>query len=222
MNDFLPIKDRGKAIHLTFDTHQTVKHLIESIGVPHVEVGSIFASRDEVGFDYRPENGVRIDVYPPAPGCPIEPRFMIDNHLGRLAASLRMLGFDCLYENDFQDDEMADLLRNEDRILLSRDRRLLMRRIVRYGYCPRSLDPEEQLREVVARFDLAGRIEPFRRCLRCNQELEAVSKEGIADRLLPLTKRYYNEFVICRKCDQIYWKGSHYTRMLGVVNDLKK
>jgi len=222
LDGFLPYRQRGKVIRLDFEAHQTVKHLIEALGVPHVEVGEVLANGVPVEAGYRPKNGDSIRVRPAPPGCPVEPRFLLDNHLGRLAAYLRMLGFDSLYQNDYQDDQMAAILVHETRILLSRDRRLLMRKAIRYGYCLRSLEPEEQLEEVVRRFDLAGRITPFRRCLRCNGILEPVGKKIVLARLQPLTKKYYQEFVICHACDHVYWKGSHYGRMEAMISRLLK
>jgi hypothetical protein len=214
---FLAHSRRGREFRLSFEDHQSVKHLVEALGIPHVEVGTILADGAPVGPEYRPRDGARIEVLPPAPGCPVDPRFLLDNHLGRLAAYLRMLGFDCLYANDFEDSAMAALLAGDPRILLSRDRRLLMRKVVLYGYCPRSLDPQEQLGEVVRRFDLAGRLRPFHRCLRCNTPLVPVDKAQVLDRLQPLTRRYFDEFRLCPHCDQVYWKGSHYDRMEGLI-----
>jgi len=133
-----------------------------------------------------------------------------------------MLGFDCLYQNDYNDPDMADIVQCEERILLTRDRRLLMRKIIRYGYCLRSLDPLEQLTEVIQRFELTGRIQPFHRCLRCNHPLEPVDKEFIISRLEPLTKKHFDEFHLCPACGQIYWKGSHYERMQRLIGRSKK
>jgi uncharacterized protein len=208
-------------VRLTFEDHQTVKHLVESLGVPHVEIGEVRQDGQPVGLGDFPGDGARMEIQPPPPGCPVEPRFVIDNHLGRLAACLRMLGFDCLYRNDFQDEEMAALLTEDPRILLSRDRLLLMRKVVCYGYCPRSLEPQAQLREVVRRFDLTKLIHPFRRCLRCNTPLVPVDKSAVLDRLEPLTKRYFDDFRLCPGCNQVYWKGSHYERMMGVIEGLR-
>jgi uncharacterized protein with PIN domain len=132
-----------------------------------------------------------------------------------------MLGFDCLYEIDYDDEELTEILGREERILLSRDRRLLMRRVVIHGYCPRSLDSLEQLREVMQRFALGKRIVPFHRCLRCNHPLEAVPKAALLDRLEPLTKLYFDEFQICPACKQIYWKGSHYEKMLEIIGKIR-
>jgi hypothetical protein len=184
-----------------------------------VEVGLITSNDAQVEFGYLPKDGDRINIHPVKPGCSIEPRFILDGHLGRLAAYLRMLGFDTLYQNHIQDSDLAEIAIRDNRILLTRDRRLLMRKSIGNGYCLRSLEPREQLTEVVNRFDLAGRVTPFKRCLRCNEILHNVDKKDILDRLLPLTKKYYEEFAFCPTCNQIYWKGSHFERMSVLIAD---
>ena len=219
---FLPRDKRNVTLALAFKGRQSLKHLIESLGVPHTEVGQVTVNGQARGLDSVPHNGDRIEVRAAAPGCPVEPRFLLDSHLGRLAAYLRMLGFDCLYRNDYDDAELAELVQREKRILLSRDRRLLMRKVVQYGYCLRSLEPPEQLTEVVRRFDLADKIRPFHRCLRCNGALQPVSKETVLDRLEPLTKIHYDEFSLCPACDQVYWKGSHVERMEKLIESVKR
>jgi uncharacterized protein with PIN domain len=220
LNDFLPRDQRERTLRLDFRGRQSIKHLAESLGVPHPEIGQVTVNGQEGTLSTITQDGNWVDVHPIQNGCPIEPRFLLDNHLGRLAAYLRMLGFDCLYQTDYSDEELAKTVRNEERILLSRDRRLLMRKVVVHGYCPRSLDSLEQLDEVIRRFDLLKRIVPFHRCLRCNHPLERVPKEAVLDRLEPLTKLYFEEFQICPACQQIYWKGSHYERMQALVRQM--
>ncbi len=231
LNDFLPHWRKGKVICCEFQGNPSVKHLIESLGVPHTEVGRIFVNGSEANFSYWVQNGDHIEVYPLASsrrestdGATSEltspPRFILDNHLGRLATYLRMLGLDALYRNDYQDDELARLAEAEQRILLTRDRRLLMRSCIRRGYWVRAKVPREQLIEILQHFDLARSIAPFRRCIRCNTLLQPIAKEKIIDRLEPLTKKYYNEFHICPRCHQIYWKGSHYERMQGFIGQV--
>ena len=220
LNDFLPSDQKERSIHVEFRGRQSVKHLAESLGVPHPEIGRVQINRQDGSLNAIAEEGDQVEVYPIRNGCPIEPRFLLDNHLGRLAAYLRMLGFDCLYRNDYEDQELAEILQREERILLTRDRRLLMRKAVTHGYCPRSLDSLEQLTEVIQRFDLRKRIAPFHRCLRCNHLLETVPKEAVLDRLEPLTKLYFDDFRICPNCKQIYWKGSHYEQMQDLVEKL--
>jgi len=220
LQDFLPKDQRGQTIGVEFRGRQSIKHLAESLGVPHPEIGQVQVNGQEGTLSTITQDGDRIDVHPVPNGCPIEPRFVLDNHLGRLTAYLRMLGFDCLYHNDYQDEELVETAQQEERILLSRDRRLLMRKAVTHGYCLRSLDSLEQLSEVIRRFDLTSRVTPFHRCLRCNHPLEPVAKEAVLDRLEPLTKLYFDEFQICPACGQIYWKGSHYEKMRHLIEEI--
>jgi uncharacterized protein len=222
LNDFLPKEKRDQPITIQFRERQSVKHLAESLGVPHPEIGQIQVNGRKEAFAYLTENGDRVEIHPIENGCPIEPRFVLDGHLGRLTAQLRMLGFDCWYQNDADDPQLAESAVAETRILLTRDRRLLMRKAIEYGYCLRSLEPLEQLTEVVQRFELIDKFQPFHRCLRCNQPLEPVSKDTILARLEPLTKLYYDEFHICPACGQIYWKGSHYEKMVKVIEQIKQ
>jgi hypothetical protein len=138
---------------------------------------------------------------------------VLDVHLGRLAVYLRMFGFDALYRNDYHDEELAHLSSSQGRILLTRDRGLLKRSVVTHGYCIRATNPRQQLLEVLHRFDLVNLLNPFSRCLHCNDVLQPVDKETISQRLLTQTKEYYHQFWCCQSCDQVYWPGSHYQRM---------
>lgn len=220
LNDFLPQRHREREIAIPFRGRQSLKHLAESLGAPHPEIGRALVNGQEAALERIARDGDRVEFHPIENGCLAAPRFLLDCHLGRLTAHLRMLGFDCLYRNDYDDAKIAELLQQEERILLTRDRRLLMRKVVRHGYCLRSLDPLEQLSEVVHRFELTDKIQPFHRCLKCNHPLEAVEKSAILDRLEPLTKLYFNEFRLCPACGQIYWKGSHYERMQRLIRQI--
>jgi uncharacterized protein with PIN domain len=222
LNDLLPPKRRAASFRLEFQARQSVKHLIESVGVPHTEIGALFANGQQIGPGYLPEDGDEIEVHPLPVNPPggAEPTFILDNHLGRLAAYLRMLGCDTLYRNNYQDDELAEIAASEDRILLTRDRRLLMRSLVRRGYCLRSLNSRQQLREVTRRYGLQAGGCAFKRCLLCNTPLKPVDKEAVLHRLEPLTRLYYHEFALCPHCDRLYWPGSHYQRMQELIAEV--
>jgi uncharacterized protein with PIN domain len=218
LNDFLPAARRGLPVMLTYASHQSLKHLVESLGVPHVEVGSLMVSGQPASPSLRPPDGSRVEVFPAHSLPPSGPLFVADNHLGRLAAYLRMLGLDTLYRNDYHDNELAEIASQGERILLTRDRRLLMRKAVLFGYCPRHLEPLDQLAELLQRYALAApAAQAFQRCLRCNTLLLPVSKQTVLDRLLPLTRLYYEEFYVCPGCDQVYWHGSHVERMQDML-----
>jgi len=88
-----------------------------------------------------------------------------------------------------------------------------MHSVVRHGYCPRSQHADAQTIEVIGRFHLFDSIAPFTRCLRCNARLQRVAKGDVIEKLEPLTKIYYEEFRRCTGCGQIYWAGSHFTKL---------
>lgn len=232
LNDFLPEKKRYLSFDHHFEGRVSVKHLIESLGVPHTEVDLILANSKSVPFDYIVADGDLISVYPVFESIDIsdavrlrpqplrQSRFVLDIHLGQLARYLRLLGFDTLYQNDYQDEELARISNQEGRILLSRDRGLLKRNLVSRGYCVRESDPQQQLIELTQRFDLRRQMNPFQRCLRCNGVLEPIAKEAISQRLMANTRQYYQEFRICSDCRQIYWKGSHYHHMKRLIKQL--
>ena len=112
-------------------------------------------------------------------------------------------------------------MESENRALLTRDRRLLMHAIVKAGYCPRSQNPDEQTIEVIRRFDLFDSIAPFTRCLRCNAPLQEVAKADVIEKLEPLTKIYYERFRRCSGCGQIYWAGSHFSKLQKRLDEIR-
>ena len=133
--------------------------------------------------------------------------------IAELARRLRLLGFDSLYENTYQDAEIADIAESEKRAVLTRDRRLLHAKRITHGYWVRSVHADRQTEEVLRRFDLYRQINPFCRCLRCNGLLHPVAKADVLPKLEPKTRLYYEKFFICECCHQIYWEGSHVGNM---------
>jgi len=125
-----------------------------------------------------------------------------------------------IYRNDLQDEELALIASQEIRVLLTRDRRLLMRSVVTQGYYVRAILPRQQVVEILTRYDLFSAITPFGRCVHCNALLQPVSKDQILDRLQPRTRLYFDEFQRCTSCGQVYWKGSHYERLQEFIREL--
>jgi hypothetical protein len=229
LNDFLPPERRQIEFLCTIKDRGSIKDAIEALGVPHPEVNLILVNGESVGFDYLVQDGDAISVYPQFTSLKVgdislvqpepldEPRFVLDVHLGKLATYLRLLGFDALYRNDYDDDELAQISSEEKRILLTQDRGLLKRSKVTYGYSVRSDNPEEQTAEVLQRFNLHDEIAPLQRCPRCNGELESVEKAAIEDQLPYYTRLSYDQFSQCQRCHQIYWQGAHYGRLQGLL-----
>lgn len=232
LNDFLPPKQRVATFSHFFKDRASIKDMIESLGVPHPEVEAISVNGEGVDFSYIVEDQDIIDVYPVSvanpqaqtvflrPSVLSVPTFVLDVHLGKLAASLRMLGFDTLYRNDYDDEELAEISASQVRRLLTRDKGLLMRSLVTYGYYVRETNPERQIIEVLRRFDLSEKALPFGRCIKCNGLLESVEKESILDQIPERTRDEIHQFHRCGECHQIYWQGSHAKRMQQFVEEV--
>jgi len=202
----------------------SVKDVVESCGVPHTEIGCLKINAHEVDFSSLVEEQDIIEitgVHPPVnvgrdtllrQGFP-KVRFAVDANVGKLSSLLRMAGLNTFYEPTLKDADLAEVCEQQKRILLTRDRVLLMRKNVEHGRFIRSGKPEEQLAEVVELYGMSVTSKPFSRCLVCNNELVMVEKEDILYRLEPLTKKYYHSFKMCRACDKVYWAGSHREKM---------
>jgi uncharacterized protein with PIN domain len=229
LNDFLPSEKQQRPMAYQFAGRPSIKDAIEACGVPHTEVDLIVVDGVSVGFDYHLRAGDRVAVYPVFESLDVStevrlrpeplrrPSFILDGHLGKLARLLRMLGFDTLYCRDHKDSEIVRLAAAEQRTILTRDRGLLKHASVTHGYCVRSLEPFQQAREVLRRFDLCAQAKPLSRCIRCNGDLERVDKDDVLSWLPPKTILYYDLFYQCLKCSQVYWPGSHYQDMLNTI-----
>ena len=232
LNDFLPLHRRKRDCHYGFNGHPAIKDAIESQGVPHTEVDLIVVNGKSVGFDHQLLPGDRAAVYPMFESLDISPivalrdaplrrsAFILDVHLGKLARLLRLLGFDALYRTDYDDPEIIRIALDEHRIILTRDRRLLHDRRITHGRWLHSTNSERQAREVIERFQLENDIRRFKRCPLCNGLVEAVGKEEVLARLEPLTQKYYSEFFRCTGCNKLYWKGSHYDRIVDKLDTI--
>jgi uncharacterized protein len=232
LNDFLDAGRRGRTLYLSRPGGEPVRHIAGSLGIPHPEIGAVLLDGSFTGLDAFPSPRSRVALYPsmdidPArcsavrPPLPSPPLFVTDMGLGKLARLMRLLGFDTAYEDAAAGRALALLAAGGGRVLLSRNRRLLMRREVVHGYCPRSNDPVEQAAEVVRRFRLSELIRPFQRCSSCGGSVEGVPKDEVLDRLEPLTRLYYDEFWRCRGCGRIYWGGSHLPALVDFIDRMR-
>lgn len=234
LNDFLPPERRGAEFDHTFAGTPSVKDLLESLGPPHPEVDVILVDGEAVDFSHRVEDGARVSAYPAfhtldvtpltRVGLPLpdEPRFALDVGLGRLSGFLRMLGFDTLWRNDFEDSELARLSGDDERVLLTRDLGLLKRAEVRNGYYPRNTDPAHQLVEVVRRYQLTPRMRPFTRCLACNASLAKAGRDEVLDRIPEGVAATHSRFQQCPECRRVYWPGTHHQRMQALIDKLRE
>ena len=228
LNVFLAPGHRQRTITLRCAEAATVKHMVEALGVPHTEVEQLFVNDAPARLDQALAEGDRVAVFPgwtalPAPAPPLRPpppglpRFLADAHLGGLARTLRMAGFDTLYDNNWHDADIEATAAREQRIVLTRDRDLLKRRTVQWGAYVHPLVPDLQFAEMVRRFGLAALARPFTRCLHCNTLLRAIDKAEVAERLPPVVRATQHAFRTCDQCQRLYWEGSHWRRMTALL-----
>ncbi|MFJ5776038.1 Mut7-C RNAse domain-containing protein [Streptomyces sp. NPDC093094] len=216
---FVPHDRRRGTTALRTDGVSTLGHVVESLGVPLTEVGALVVDGRDTPVAHIPKDGETVSVRPVArpqqvPGAPL--RFLLDVHLGTLARRLRLLGVDTAYEStDIGDPALASRSAAERRVMLSRDRGLLRRRELWAGAYIYSTRPEDQLQDVLDRFD--PELRPWTRCTACNGPLRQATKEELADRLEQGTRRTYDVFAQCRDCGRAYWKGAHHDQLEAIV-----
>ena len=232
LNDFLPRERRGRDFTTPCAREATAKHMVEALGVPHTEVALLLVNGESSGFERLLAEGDRAAVYPAFGELDVHAlqrlrswpagrlRFVADAHLGGLARLLRMAGFDTLYDNGYHDADIERIAREEGRVLLTRDRELLKRRTVELGCYVHALDPPEQLRELFARLRLNKEVRAFTLCLHCNLPLRRIDKEAVLQALPPGVRDTQSEFTTCDACRRVYWKGSHYAHMRGLLEDV--
>lgn len=219
--DFLRGQD---SFNYGFDASPNVKDCIESLGVPHTEVGRVLINEQICSLNTKLQADDKIKVYPYDDSAlcshiPGKLTFLLDVHLGTLARYLRLAGFDVLYQNqDLGDALLAELAARQDCILLTRDIGLLKHARVKYGRWLRSQEPEVQFMEVIKHYRLKHHVAPFTRCLKCNGQIDKVEKESIKSKVPESVFNYQTEFQQCQSCDQVYWPGGHVKRLKALLS----
>ena len=144
--------------------------------------------------------------------------------LGTLAKWLRIFGFDTFYADAItNDDEILDIAKKENRILITRDRELIQKarrdtlKIVEI----KTVDLNEQLNCVLGEIDIDKKL-ILSRCTICNSILEEVKKNEVRDKVPEKVFVNNNVFWFCPNCNKFYWRGSHYDKMINKVDEVKK
>jgi uncharacterized protein with PIN domain len=232
LRELLDKEQRGNesGLEIGFNGKRPVKDLVQSLGVPHTEIGKIKADQREVDFNYIVQHNDTLEVWPVSaesfegnkPG-----RFLCDVHLWKLARRLRLLGFDTAFNPEWEDAELAEVSYEEKRMLLSRDRGLLMRNKVEMGLLIRHTDPEQQVKEVLERLGIGEWVRPFSRCTVCNGLFETVDtgsssfKDTLSSQIPPGVRQWCTEYQYCTSCGKVFWKGSHYKKLMAKIKSLE-
>jgi len=226
LNELLPPCQRHCEQQWRLRHQVTVKTLLSQLRLPHPEIDLVLCNGACVNLQHRVRDCDHYHIYPDAQAMDLPdlirlrarphrvPRFVLDVHLAGLARKMRWLGLDCWYEDGAADEFIIRKALAECRTILTRDRALLQQPAVEHGYYVRSLRREAQLHEVLSRFDLRPWLAPFSRCIRCNGLIETVQRREVRSRVDPQIYRVFDRFFRCDSCQQIYWQGSHYERMV--------
>lgn len=229
LNEFLPLDKRQQSFPVSSRDRRAVKDLIESQGVPHTEIAAIRVNGEWVQLTYRIDDGDRIGVYPcvnrlglatghglrrPPEGLAA---FVADVNLGKLSRNLRLLGLDCVYDNQFDDREVIRIGVAENRIILTRDRGLLQHKTVIHGIYIHASNPILQTREVLRRIDLGKHIRPCSRCVRCNGLIIVAPKDSVRGFVPRETFQNIDEFYRCVQCGKLYWRGAHWHCLQEII-----
>jgi len=232
LNDFLPAQRRKRDFQVGFKGRESVKDMIEALGVPHTEVDLILVNGKSVDFGCIIRDKDRISVYPLFESLDIrdvtrlreiplrQTRFIADVNIGDIVKYMRALGLDVYYDASLSPREIIRISKRKNRTILTKSRKLLKFRDVTHGIFIRPGTTVEQIKRVIDFLSLQAVIKPFSRCLQCNNSLVKVSKESILDRIPPKTREFYDEYSYCKACDKIYWKGTHFTRIKRVVDEI--
>ncbi len=149
-------------------------------------------------------------------------KFLLTREVGRLARWLRILGYDARYESSANASACVLAAIKEDRVLVTRDRRLGRRHagtIVGLGCDEVKAQLRELGRQLGLRWD-ASRM--FTRCLVCNRSLEAVEKDSIKERVPEFVFKTQEQFQQCPACRRVYWRGTHWGHVTRVLEEIQK
>jgi hypothetical protein len=214
---FLAPRHRAGRVTVACDGVSSLGHVVESLGVPLPETGVLTVNGQQAVASYRLAAGDVGGIEAVRRPQPVpSPRFVLDVHLGTLARWLRLAGVDTAYANDADDDALIEQANATGRVLLTRDRGLLCRRLLWLGAYVRGDLPDEQLRDVLNRF--APPLAPWTRCTACNGRLAPASKADVGPLLPAGTRRTYQAFSRCLSCGRVYWRGAHSQRLQQVVD----
>lgn len=150
--------------------------------------------------------------------------FIVDANVGKLAKRLRMLGFDTLFINGIDDDELIRIALREGRIILTKDKGIMHRRIVSIGKVRALLIESDKIRDqtvqVIDALKLGPEFDKFSICMECNESLEYRTKEEVHDLVPPYIRKTQEYYMQCPRCNRVYWRGTHWANMSQELEEL--
>ncbi len=152
-----------------------------------------------------------------------EARFVCDASLTGLARWIRAAGYVARSPPHRSGKSLVDEADRRGEILVTSDRRLMERRVIREGRpsairISTQLPVLEQLAHLMASLGLSR--QPAR-CMTCGGRLARVEKAEVAPRIPPRTARWKDEYFVCDECGHLYWEGTHWHRIERSLEELR-
>ena len=144
--------------------------------------------------------------------------------LGKLSRWLRMLGHDVKYFPIADDNKLAEMAKQEKRILLTRDRELVQRAIILgvKAVLFEVSDEATKLAILARRFGFKLELDlRVSRCPKCNALIRVVAKDEIVDEIPEATSQHYSDFWKCEECGKVYWQGAHWKKIQETLKEAK-
>jgi uncharacterized protein len=155
----------------------------------------------------------------------VEPKFIVDVNIGKVARWLRMMGLDTLFFDGPDDGEMVKIALAEGRIIITRDTEFMKRRAVASGRVTALLvsgdSPKLQMETVMNKLELSPKISPFTRCIECNTVLQPIEKNEAELQVPPRVSEIQDNYMQCPACRRIYWRGTHWKAMNDKLHEFE-
>ena len=149
-------------------------------------------------------------------------KFVVDCMLGKLAKWLKILGFDALFFSKIEDDALLDIAADENRVLLTRDTRLIEKsKRVKLLFIE-SENWRTQVEQVLDEFDLWRDVKPNSRCIECNVRIKDLPREKAKNLVTPFVFENADTFALCPDCGRVFWRGTHLKDMETKIDDFLK
>jgi uncharacterized protein with PIN domain len=146
--------------------------------------------------------------------------------LGTVVKKLRMLGFDCSYSADIDDEDLILAAKKEGRIIITKDIHLANMARKHDIHAVEILSPteKEQLVEIARKLNIKryqfGASNA--RCPSCNGSLQSIQKDLITEKIPPKISQNIEEFWICQGCGHLYWEGTHIRNLEKVIAEINE
>ena len=166
LNDFLPKYRRKVDFEATFKGKRSIKDMIEALGVPHTEIDLILVDGNSVDFNYILQDQDRVSVYPVFESLNLtgvtqlrkiplrRNKFLADINLGNIVKYMRVLGLDVYYDSLLSTREIIEISKRENRVILTKSRKLLKFKEVTHGIFIRPGTTTEQIRQIIDYLDI--------------------------------------------------------------------